>query len=92
MMRDMPLDAVFVLVQPDVLFRVASDSLLAGKHVFMEKPMGITLFQANPCGDWPQGMPVRFMLAITEDISPCRGNHPQDAGTDEHQPYRRTIL
>jgi predicted dehydrogenase len=40
------LDAVFVLVPPDGLFRVAADCLLAGKHVFMEKPMGITLFQA----------------------------------------------
>jgi predicted dehydrogenase len=40
------LDAVFVLVPPDGLFRAAADCLLAGKHVFMEKPMGITLFQA----------------------------------------------
>jgi predicted dehydrogenase len=40
------LDAVFVLVPPDGLFRAAADCLLAGKHVFMEKPMGISLFQA----------------------------------------------
>jgi predicted dehydrogenase len=44
--REKP-DAVFVLVPPDGLFRIAADCLLAGKHVFMEKPMGITLFQAN---------------------------------------------
>jgi predicted dehydrogenase len=47
MLKSEKLDAVFVLVPPDGLFRVASDCLLAGKHVFMEKPMGITLFQAN---------------------------------------------
>jgi predicted dehydrogenase len=47
MLNKEKLDAVFVLVPPDGLFRVASDCLLAGKHVFMEKPMGITLFQAN---------------------------------------------
>ncbi|MDD4796596.1 MAG: Gfo/Idh/MocA family oxidoreductase [Eubacteriales bacterium] len=47
MLQSEVLDAVFVLVQPDALFRVASDCLLAGKHVFMEKPMGITLYQAQ---------------------------------------------
>lgn len=40
-------DAVFVLVQPDQLFRIALDSIRAGCHVFMEKPMGITLYQAE---------------------------------------------
>lgn len=47
MLREETVDAVFVLVQPDALFRIASDCLLAGKHVFMEKPMGITLYQAK---------------------------------------------
>lgn len=47
MLREETLDAVFVLVQPDALFRVVSDCLLACKHVFMEKPMGIMLFQAK---------------------------------------------
>lgn len=41
------IDAVFVLTQPDALYRIAYDCLSAGKHVFMEKPMGITLFQAR---------------------------------------------
>jgi predicted dehydrogenase len=47
MLREGGLDAVCVLVPPDGLFRVASDALLAGKHVFMEKPMGISFFQAR---------------------------------------------
>lgn len=47
MLADEKLDAVYVLVQPDALFRVASDCLIAGKHVFMEKPMGITYYQAQ---------------------------------------------
>jgi predicted dehydrogenase len=41
------LDAVFVLTQPDALFRAAADCLAAGKHVFMEKPMGVTAYQAQ---------------------------------------------
>jgi predicted dehydrogenase len=51
MLRDAALDAVFVLVPPDGLFRTASDCLLAGKHVFMEKPMGITSYQARTLRD-----------------------------------------
>ncbi|MDR3314672.1 MAG: Gfo/Idh/MocA family oxidoreductase [Oscillospiraceae bacterium] len=41
------LDALFILTQPDALFRVASDCLAAGKAVFMEKPMGVTAYQAK---------------------------------------------
>jgi predicted dehydrogenase len=51
MLKGEDLDAVFVLVPPDGLFRAASDCLLAGKHVFMEKPMGITAFQARSLRD-----------------------------------------
>jgi len=42
-----PLDAVFVLTEPDVLFRLTLNCLRAGKHVLMEKPPGVTTFQAR---------------------------------------------
>jgi predicted dehydrogenase len=45
------LDAVYVLTQPDILFRVARDCLCASLPVFMEKPMGITLLQAQTLRD-----------------------------------------
>jgi predicted dehydrogenase len=51
MLRDAKVDAVYVLTPPDGLFRAASDSLLASKHVFMEKPMGITAYQARTLRD-----------------------------------------
>lgn len=47
MLEKEPLDAVYVLTQPDQLYRIAVDCLKKGKHVFMEKPMGITLYQAE---------------------------------------------
>ena len=47
MLKSENTDAVFVLTEPDQTFRIVSDCLKAGKHVFMEKPMGITAFQAN---------------------------------------------
>ena len=47
MLKSEDIDAVFILTQPDALFKVAFECLNRGKHVFMEKPMGITAFQAN---------------------------------------------
>jgi predicted dehydrogenase len=41
------LDAVFVLVEPGNLFHVTWSALDAGLDTFMEKPPGITLFQAE---------------------------------------------
>ena len=41
------LDCIFVLVEPDRLFRAAADCLKAGIPVLMEKPAGITSHQTN---------------------------------------------
>jgi predicted dehydrogenase len=41
------LDAAFVLVEPANLYHVVWHCLDAGVHTFMEKPPGITLFQAE---------------------------------------------
>lgn len=45
MLQREELEAVFVLTEPDTLFRLALNRLLAGKHVLMEKPPGISAFQ-----------------------------------------------
>lgn len=47
MLEKEELDAVFVLVPPDQIFRCAMDCLNAGVDVFIEKPPGITSFQAE---------------------------------------------
>jgi predicted dehydrogenase len=47
MLEKEDLDGVFVLVEPDRLFRAANDCLDAGLNVMMEKPAGITSYQAN---------------------------------------------
>ena len=47
MLEQEQLDAVFVLTEPDQLFRPAKVCLEAGVHVFMEKPPGITTYQAH---------------------------------------------
>ena len=40
-------DAVFVLVQPEQAFRISYDCMMAGCHVFVEKPFGITSYQSE---------------------------------------------
>lgn len=47
MLAKSDLDAVFVLTEPDQLYRPAKVCLEAGKHVFMEKPPGVTTYQAQ---------------------------------------------
>ena len=40
-------DGILCLVQPDLTYRVASDCIKAGNNVLMEKPAGITSYQAE---------------------------------------------
>ncbi|MGI5900668.1 MAG: Gfo/Idh/MocA family protein [Christensenellales bacterium] len=47
MLAEQNLDAVFVLTQPDQIFRICLDCLEAGLDVFTEKPAGITAFQTH---------------------------------------------
>lgn len=47
MFKNEQLDAVYVLVQPDLTYRVAYDTIKAGYHVMIEKPMGIDSYQAH---------------------------------------------
>jgi len=47
LLQEQEIDAAVILVWPDQLFRIAKDCLNAGIHCFIEKPAGITLFQAE---------------------------------------------
>ena len=47
MLEHEDLDAILCLCEPDRQFRPALDALTAGKHVLLEKPPGLTLFQAR---------------------------------------------
>lgn len=47
MLANEELDAVFCLVNPDCMFRVARDCMRAGCHVMLEKPAGINSYQAH---------------------------------------------
>ena len=47
MLEKEELDAVVVLVNPERAYWVANDCLRAGKHILMEKPAGISAYQAH---------------------------------------------
>ena len=47
MLKSEELDCVYILVEPDRLFRAASDCMNAGLPVMMEKPAGTSAHQAN---------------------------------------------
>ncbi len=47
MLKKEKLDAAFVLVEPSNLFHIVVSCLEAGLHTFMEKPAGVTSFQAE---------------------------------------------
>ncbi len=47
MLEQEDLDVVFALVEPSNMFRIAISCLEAGLHTFMEKPPGVTLYQAR---------------------------------------------
>jgi len=47
LLKEQPLDAAIILVWPDQIYRITVDCLAKGLHCFIEKPAGITLFQAT---------------------------------------------
>lgn len=47
MLKEDHFDGILCLVQPDKTYRVAYDCMKAGNNVLMEKPSGITAYQAN---------------------------------------------
>lgn len=47
MLDNEEIDGVFALVQCDLMYRVVSDCINAGRNVFIEKPAGINSYQAK---------------------------------------------
>lgn len=70
LLREHRPDAVFVLVQPDLCYRVALDCLRAGCHVFIEKPMGITLFQAESLARTAKEMGAQLQVGFNRRFIP----------------------
>lgn len=78
------LDAVYVLTEPDQLFRPAKACLDAGLHVFLEKPPGVTTYQARTLLHAARqagrvcmvGLNRRYMPVVQEVLARLKGQGP----------------
>lgn len=70
LLREHRPDAVFVLVQPDLIFRIVLDCLHAGCHVFTEKPLGITLFQAETIAQTARALNLQCQVGFNRRFIP----------------------
>jgi len=68
--NDPEIDAVFVCTPHDSHYPIAIDAIAAGKHVFMEKPMAMTVKQCEEIENAIKGRNTRFMVGHKMRFSP----------------------
>jgi predicted dehydrogenase len=68
--EDASIDAVAISAAHDVQGDIAADLLLAGKHVFLEKPMAVSLVQANRILTAARSGGSRLMVAYMKRHDP----------------------
>ena len=65
------IDAVYISATPETThFPMARDSLLAGKHVFLEKPLAITLAEADELVDLARQKNLKFTIGYSQRFNP----------------------
>jgi scyllo-inositol 2-dehydrogenase (NAD+) len=65
------IDAIFISATPETThFPMARDSLLAGKHVFLEKPLAITLGEADELLDLARSRNLKFTIGYSQRFNP----------------------
>ncbi len=65
------IDCVFISATPEsVHFPMAKDSLSAGKHVFLEKPLSLTLKEADTLVDLAAANNVKFSIGYSQRFNP----------------------
>jgi scyllo-inositol 2-dehydrogenase (NAD+) len=65
------LDAVFISATPEEIhFPIARDSLRAGKHVFLEKPIALTLDEADELIALAEAKGVKFTIGYSQRFNP----------------------
>ena len=65
------IDAYFISATPeDIHFPIAKDCLEAGKHVFLEKPLSITLAEADELVNLADQNNVKFTIGYSQRFNP----------------------
>lgn len=65
------LDAVFVSVQPNDQFKIVKDALLAGCHVFVEKPLGMNVAEAEEIAALSTKQNKQVMVGFMKRFAPA---------------------
>ena len=65
------IEAVYVSTTPESThYPIAKDSLMAGKHVFLEKPMAMTLEQADELINLAKNKKLKFTIGYSQRFNP----------------------
>ncbi len=65
------IDAYFISATPeDIHYPIAKDCILAGKHVFLEKPLSLTLAEADELVDLAEQNGVKFTIGYSQRFNP----------------------
>ena len=70
MLEDVDLDAVYVIMPPIFLKPIVLDCFAAGKHVFMEKPPGTSVAEAQEMADAARVSGRLAMVAFNRRFAP----------------------
>jgi predicted dehydrogenase len=71
LLKNDDIDAYFISATPeDVHFPMAKDCLEAGKHVFLEKPLSITLAEADELLELAEKNGVKFTIGYSQRFNP----------------------
>jgi virulence factor len=70
MLEETAPDAVFALMPPHQVFDVAAHCLRAGRHLFIEKPPGVTAYQTRSLAKWAEKHGVIGMAGFQRRYCP----------------------
>jgi predicted dehydrogenase len=71
LLKNDDIDAYFISATPeDIHFPMAKDCLNAGKHVFLEKPLSLTLGEADELVDIAEANGVKFTIGYSQRFNP----------------------
>lgn len=71
MLRDPEIDAIIISATPETThYPMAKESLQAGKHVFLEKPMALELFEADELIALARSRQLLFTIGYSQRFNP----------------------
>lgn len=71
LLKDDSIDAIIISATPEsVHYPMARDSLAAGKHVFLEKPIALTLEEADELVDLARTNNLKFSIGYSQRFNP----------------------